>query len=70
MKPGGLIFFRDYGYGDLAQIKLSSKTIKPQKIEENFYVKEDGTRCYYFKEGIVISKCLIQLFNYHFRIFK
>ena len=62
LKPGGIIFFRDYGYGDFAQIKFNSKTIKTQKIETNFYVKEDGTRCYYFKEGLWYS---IDLNLYH-----
>ena len=48
MRPGGegRVLLRDYASGDLAQERFAAKD--GQKLAENFYVRGDGTRAYYF----------------------
>ncbi|XP_076927332.1 uncharacterized protein LOC143590866, partial [Bidens hawaiensis] len=52
LKPNAYVLFRDYATGDLAQKRLTSKD---QKISENFFVRGDGTRAFYFSEDLLKS---------------
>ena len=44
----GRILFRDYADGDLAQHRLQDKGVK--MISPHFYVRGDGTCCYYYSK--------------------
>lgn len=52
----GRVLVRDYAEGDLAQARLA-KVSRQQQLAENFYVRGDGTRAYYFSEVACPAFC-------------
>ncbi|KAG9292889.1 hypothetical protein G9A89_016251 [Geosiphon pyriformis] len=58
MKPGAIVCFRDYAIYDEAQIRFSKDG--NHKLDENLYVRQDGTMSYFFS-----VEYLTRLFETH-----
>eukprot|EP00736_Rhodelphis_marinus_P009199 Rmarinus@m.15081 len=52
VRPGGCVVFRDYAAGDLAMSRFQracGKGLSSTKIDDRFFVRQDGTRSYFFE---------------------
>ncbi|CAH1760960.1 3652_t:CDS:2 [Entrophospora sp. SA101] len=47
-KPGSVVCFRDYALYDETQLKFSNS--KSNKLQDNLYVRQDGTLSYFFSK--------------------
>lgn len=49
LNEGGILYFRDYGRYDMAQLRFAKKN--KSKIEDNLYMRHDKTLAYFFDKN-------------------
>jgi SAM-dependent methyltransferase len=63
LKPGGTVVLRDYGRYDAGQMKLGQQ--RDKLVADNFYRKQDGTKCFYFTlddlHELFVNQCGLQV---------
>ena len=57
LKAGGSVLVRDYGLHDQAMLRFG----RGSKIDERFYVRQDGTRAYYFDLSELLFMCELKV---------
>ena len=67
LRPGGRVLIRDYGRYDEAQLRFKPGCL----LKDNFYVRQDGTRAYYFTtedlQHMFCSEGFIEIENLYVR---
>eukprot|EP00919_Chromeraceae_sp_WS-2016_P054254 GHVR01128833.1.p1 GENE.GHVR01128833.1~~GHVR01128833.1.p1 ORF type:complete len:192 (-),score=95.25 GHVR01128833.1:128-703(-) len=73
LKEGGMLFIRDYGRHDMCQLK-QAKAKRISKLGDNYYVRGDGTKSYFFTTDEIADLSCVCGFDilentYHSRVF-
>ncbi|KAA8499714.1 Methyltransferase-like protein 6 [Porphyridium purpureum] len=53
LKPDGVVLFRDYAAGDLAELRFK----RSSQLDEHFFVRQDGTRSFFFEQHRLDATC-------------
>jgi methyltransferase-like protein 6 len=65
LKPGGVVMLRDYAKYDLAQLRFAEKQAK---LDEDFYVRGDGTKAKFFSEEEVKQLFAFDMVNMQLKL--